>query len=360
MSQRSSSAILDDGLNRSKADHKANRRRRRQPRIAQAEDIMTTACRLWLAISALACALIAPCAQVSADTFPSQRVTIVVPFGAGSVTDIMARIVADEMGRRWGQQVIVENRPGLPGTAAVAKAAPDGYTLMLTSNGHTVAGLVSKNLPFDPVADFVGITRICSSPLCLILNPDVPANNLQEVIAAAKQKPGTMNFSSPGLASTTFIAGALFRKAAGIDIVHVPFKSAPDAVTAVVRGDAQMYFAPVNLAKEMSEGGKVKAIAAATQRRIPDLPNVPTFTEAGLPFVYDSWFGLMAPAGVPREIVDKINRDVVEAMKSPEMQAKAVAQFVILVTDTTDGFNKIIRDETALMTNVFKEAGISN
>ena len=294
----------------------------------------------------------------TAQNFPSQRVTIVVPFGAGSVTDIMARILADDLAKRWNQQVLVENRPGIAGTAAVAKSAPDGHTLLLTSNGHTVANLVSKTAPFDSVKDFVGITRVCNVPLYLIFHPGTPAKTLKEVIALAKAKPGTLNFSSPGLASTTFIAGALFRKTAGINIVHVPFKSAPEAVTAVVRGDAHMYFAPVNLSKEMAAAGKVVAIAAATAKRIPDMPDVPTFTEAGLPFVYDSWFGILAPAETPRAIVDKINRDVVASIKSAAVNAKMVSQFVIPVTDTTAAFDKIIRDETANLMAVFKEAGI--
>jgi tripartite-type tricarboxylate transporter receptor subunit TctC len=317
--------------------------------------------RIWatmLGAAAIAAASVLSAAPVSAQNFPTQRVTIVVPFGAGSVTDIMARILADDLAKRWNQQVIVENRPGLAGTAAVAKAVPDGHTILLTSNGHTVAGLVSKSAPFDPVKDFAGITRVCSVPLYLIFHPGTPAKTLKEVIALAKAKPGTLNFSSPGLASTTFIAGALFRKAAGINIVHVPFKSAPDAVTAVIRGDAHMYFAPVNLTKDLAGAGKVTAIAAATAKRIPDMPDVPTFTEAGLPFVYDSWFGLLAPAGVPRPIIEKINRDVVASIKSADVNAKMVAQFVIPVTDTPAAMDKIIRDETENLTKVFKEAGI--
>src|SRR5947208_1459256 len=281
---------------------------------------------LLAGIAALAVASSMAFAQ---SDYPNQRVTIVVPFGAGSVTDIMARILADELAKRWNQQVVVENRPGLAGTVGVAKAAPDGYTLMLTSNGHTVAALVNKNLPFDPVKDFAGITRVSSAPLYLIINPEVPAKTLKELIDLAKAKPGTLNFSSPGLASTTFIAGALFRKAAGINIVHVPFKSAPDAVTAVVRGDAHMYFAPVNLSKEMAEAGKVRAIAAVTSQRIPEMPDVPTFREAGLDFVYDSWFGLMAPAGVRRPIIEEINRDVVQLIRSREVNAKMGAQSLI-------------------------------
>ena len=297
-------------------------------------------------------------APASAQSWPTQRVTVVVPFGAGSVTDILARIFAEEMGKRWNQQVIVENRPGLAGTTAVGKSTPDGYTLMLTSNGHTVAGLVSKTLTVDPVKDFSGITRLGSAPLLLITNPELPAKTLKEVIELAKKDPGKLNFSSPGLASTTFIAGALFRKQAGIDIVHVPFKSAPDAVTAVMRGDAQLYFAPVNLARDQSAAGKVNAIAAATAKRIPEMPNTPTFTEAGLPFVYDSWFGLMAPRGVPKPILDKISTDWAEAMKTPEMQARLKSQFLIGVSDTPEAMDKIVKNETENLTKVFKEAGI--
>jgi tripartite-type tricarboxylate transporter receptor subunit TctC len=307
---------------------------------------------------ALAAAGLLSLAPAAAQNWPTQRVTIVVPFGAGSNTDILARIFAEDMGRKWGQQVIVENRPGLAGTAAVAKATPDGYTLMVTSNGHTVAGLVSKDVPFDPVKDFAGITRLGSSPLFLIGYPGTPVKTLKDVIELAKKEPGKLNFSSPGLASTTFIAGALFRKAAAINIVHVPFRSAPDAVTAVIRGDAQFYFAPVNLARDQSEAGKVTAIAAATAQRIPDMPNVPTFTEAGLPFVYDSWFGLLAPRSVPKPILDKIAKDWADALKTPEMRAKLNSQFLISASDTPDAMDKRIAEETANLTKVFKEAGI--
>jgi tripartite-type tricarboxylate transporter receptor subunit TctC len=315
-------------------------------------------CRLLLGCVVLAAATGLSLTPAAAQAWPTQRVTVVVPFGAGSVTDILARIFAEEMGRRWNQQVIVENRPGLAGTSAVAKSAPDGYTLMVTSNGHTVVGLVSKDAPFDPVKDFAGITRLGSSPLFLITYPGTPVKNLKEVIELAKKEPGKLNFSSPGLASTTFIAGALFRKQAGINIMHVPFRSAPDAVTAVIRGDVQLYFAPVNLARDQSEAGKVRAIAAATAQRIPDLANVPTFTEEGLPFVYDSWFGLMAPRGVPKPILDKISKDWADVLKAPGMQEKLKSQFLMGVADTPEAMDKIVKDETDNLTNVFKEAGI--
>jgi tripartite-type tricarboxylate transporter receptor subunit TctC len=319
---------------------------------------MKSIAKLMIGIAATLVATAALVSPAAAQGYPSQRVTIVVPFGAGSVTDILARIVADDMSKRWSQQVIVENRPGLAGTTAVGKAAPDGHTLMLTSNGHTVAGLVSKTLTVDPVKDFSGVTRIASAPLYLITSPELGAKTLKDVVDKAKAQPGKLNFSSPGLASTTFIAGALFRKTAGVNIVHVPFKSAPEAVTAVIRNDVQMYFAPVNLAKEQSEAGKVVAIAAATAQRIPELPNVPTFTQAGVPFVYDSWFGLIAPHGTPKAVLDKIAKDWSDALKTPEMKAKLDAQFVIAKSDTPAAFDKIIADETANLTQVFKEAGI--
>jgi tripartite-type tricarboxylate transporter receptor subunit TctC len=316
--------------------------------------------RWLLGFAALLAAPLAVPQPAAAQSYPSHLVKIIVPFSAGSVTDIMARIIADEMTRQWGQQVIVENRPGVSGTVAVAEAKPDGYTLMLTSNGHTVVGLTNKNMSFDPVKDFVGITRVCSAPYVLIVNPEVKATSVKELVALAKANPGKFNFSSPGLGSSTFIAGALFRKAAAVDVVHVPYKGAPESVMAVLRGEAQMYFAPINLAKELAESGKVRAIALATPTRNPSMPDVPTFTEAGMPFVYDGWFGLMAPKGVPREIVEKINKDVVAMLHRPQAQAKLAAQFVIPVTDTPEQFDKIVRDETANLTQLFKEAGIGN
>jgi tripartite-type tricarboxylate transporter receptor subunit TctC len=311
-----------------------------------------------LGVAAALTAALAITAPASAQNWPTQRVTIVVPFGAGSVTDIMARILAEDLGKRWNQQVIVENRPGIAGTAGAAKAPADGHTILLTSNGHTVANLVSKTAPFDSVKDFAGITRICSVPLYLISHPGTTPKTLKEIIALAKAKPGQLNFSSPGLASTTFIAGALFRNKAGINMVHVPYKSAPAAVTAVVQGDAHMYFAPVNLTKQLAAEGKINAVAAATAKRIPDMPDVPTFTEAGLPYVYDSWFGMLVPKATPKAVVDKINKDVVASIKSKDVDDRMKKQFVIPVTDTPDAFDKIIASETANLTKVFKEAGM--
>jgi tripartite-type tricarboxylate transporter receptor subunit TctC len=295
-----------------------------------------------------------------AQAYPTQVVRIVVPFSAGSATDTLARAIAEKLSEKWGQQVVVENRPGLAGTTAAAKSAADGYTLLLTSNGHTVAGVLNKNLQFDPVKDFAGITQVATVPLVLIVNPDVPAKTLKEFIDHAKSKPGQLNFASPGLGSTTFIAGALFRDAAKLDLVHVPYKGAPESVTSVIRGDSHMYFNPANVSMELMESGKVRAIAVATAKRIPTMPNVPTLDEAGLKgFTYDSWFGLMAPAGTPKAIIDKVNKDTVDALQDKALQERLAKQGgITVVTNSPSEFDNIIKSDTARYSKIFEAAGI--
>lgn len=293
--------------------------------------------------------------------YPNQMVRIVVPFSAGSATDLLARAVADKLSEKWKQQVIVENKPGVAGTNSVAKSTADGYTLMVTSNGHTVAGVLNKGLQFDPVKDFAGITPIASVPLVLISNPELPAKTVQELIALAKEKPGKMNFASPGLASTTFIAGALFKDAANIDVVHVPYKGAPEANMSVVRGDSQYYFTPANTALDLVQSGKVRALGVATAKREPSMPDVPTLKEAGLPsFSYESWFGLMAPAGTPADIIEKINKDVVEGLRDPATQDRMAKQGgVVVMTTTPKEFDALIKSDTERYTKLFEAAGLA-
>src|ERR1700754_1240047 len=190
--------------------------------------------------------------------YPNQVVRIVVPFSAGSITDGLARILADKLADLWKQQVIVENRPGLPGTTAVAKSAPDGYTLMLTSNGHTIANAINKSIQFDPVKDFAGVSRVAAVPLVAIVPPDFPGKTLKDFIAAANEKPGQLNFSSAGIASTSYLSAEIIKQEGKINIVHVPYNGAPEATTAVMRNDVQMYFAPIPATKDLSAAGKVK------------------------------------------------------------------------------------------------------
>ena len=298
-------------------------------------------------------------AQGAADGYPNQVVRIVVPFSAGSATDILARTVAERLQERWGQQIIVENRPGAAGTGSVARAMPDGYTLMVTSNGHTVVGLLNKSLPFDPLKDFSGVTQIASVPLVLIVYPELPAKTLKEFIDLVKAKPGQYNFASPGLGSTTFIAGALFKQTAGLDLQHVPYRGAPESVTSVIRGDSHMYFTPANVGVELIQTGKARALAVTTPQRLPQLPDTPTFAEAGLPgFSYDSWFGLMAPAGVPAAILEKVSRDTAQTLAAADLKNRLASQGITAVSNTPAAFDRIIRDDAARFAELFKEAGV--
>ena len=312
-------------------------------------------------VVALACSgLLFQTSAAVAQAWPSRSVTIIVPFGAGSITDAMARVLADKLGTMWKQSVVVENRPGLPGTTAVAKSAPDGYTLMLTSNGHTIAGFIAKGVQFDPVKDFAGVTVVASVPLVAIVPADLPAKTLKEFVALAKDSPGKLNFSSAGVASTSFLSAEIFRQGAGINIVHVPYKGVPDATNAVIRGDVQMYFAPIPNAKELSEAGKVRAIAINSAKRAPQLPDVPTIAEAVLPdYKYESWFGVLAPAGTPREILAKVSQDVGQVLKTPDMVEKLTTFGSIPAPNTPAEFDAIIKSDTERYGKVLKDAGVA-
>src|SRR5262249_1825934 len=258
--------------------------------------------------------------------YPNQVVRIVVPFSAGSITDGLARILADKLAEIWKQQVIVENRPGIPGTTGVAKSTPDGYTLMLTSNGHTIAGALNKSLQFDPVKDFAGVSRVAAVPLVAIVPPELPLKNLRDFIAMANEKPGQLNFSSAGVASTSYLSAEIFRQDAKINIVHVPYKGAPEAVTAVMRNDAQLYFAPIPSTQELSAAGKVKAIAINSAQRVPQLPDVPTVAETLPNYKYESWFGVLAPAGTSQAILTKVSGDIAKVLELPDVREKMLQQ----------------------------------
>lgn len=299
-------------------------------------------------------------AAESAGSYPNQVVKIVVPFSAGSVTDGLARIIADKLSELWKQQVIVENRPGLPGTTAVAKSASDGYTLMLTSNGHTIAGVINKNLQFDPVKDFAGVTKVASVPMVAVVPPDLPVKSLKDFIALAKEKPGKLNFSSAGLASTTFLSAELLKQGAGIDIMHVPYKGTPEATTAVVRGDVQMYFTPIPAAQELAAAGKVRPIAINSNQRSPQLPDIPTVKESVPSYDYDSWFAILAPANTPRPILDKAAKDIAVVLKMPDVVEKLRAQGAQPSPTTPEALEAQVKRETEFYTKVLHDAGVGN
>jgi tripartite-type tricarboxylate transporter receptor subunit TctC len=295
--------------------------------------------------AALAAACSGAVAQDAAK-YPEQMVRLVVPFSAGSMTDLLARVVADKLSERWKQQVIVENRPGLAGTSSVAKAAADGYTLMLTSNGHTVIGSLNKNLSFDPIKDFVGVSQVASTPLILVAPPESATNSIKDLIEAAKAKPGALNYGSAGLGSTTGIAAELFKQTTGTDIVHVPFRGLPESQTAVIRGDVAMAFTFFNVGGDLVQSGKIRGLAVTGAKRLSGLPNVPTFKEAGVPeYQYDAWFGILVPAATPAAIVAKVSRDVATILQAPDVKARFEPQGVELVSSAPDKFDAVLKSD---------------
>jgi tripartite-type tricarboxylate transporter receptor subunit TctC len=315
--------------------------------------------KLATAVGLGAAALMALTVDAGAQSYPNDSVKIIVPFGAGSVTDNLARALADKLGPVWKQNVIVENRPGLPGTTSVARAQPDGYTLMVTSNGHVIAKTLNKNVQFDPVADFAGITRLVEVPFVMIVPPTLPAKTFKEFIDLAKKEPGKHNFSSAGVASTTFLAGETLRQAAGLELVHVPFKGVPEAVTAVLRGDVSFYFSPIPDATSQAEGGKVRMLAITSPTRSKDVPDVPTIAEAGVPsFKYSSWFGLMAPKGTPKPIIDKINADVREVLKMPDVIQRLATLGSLPSPNSPAEFDALIKSDEQVYAALLAKAGV--
>jgi tripartite-type tricarboxylate transporter receptor subunit TctC len=292
--------------------------------------------------------------------FPDQPVRILVPFSAGSVTDLLARTISDKLSERWGQPVIVENRPGIAGTGAAVKAAPDGHNIMLTSNGHTIIGLVNKSLTFDPVADFTGVIRLASMPLIMVVPPEMPVSSLKEFVDYVRARPKQLNFASSGLASTAFIGAELFRQTAKLEMTHVPYKGSPEAQTSVMRNDAQTFFTFWNVGSDLIQAGKLKALAVTSEKRLPTLPDVPTFAEAGMPeFSYDSWFGLLAPSGTPPAIVNKINADVAAVIALPDVQKRLALQGVTFTPNTAQAFNATIAEDAARFKKLFDTAGVA-
>jgi tripartite-type tricarboxylate transporter receptor subunit TctC len=298
-------------------------------------------------------------AQTDAANYPNQLVRIVVPFSAGSNTDSQARIIADKLSELWKQQVIVENRPGVAGTASVAKSPADGYTLMLTSSGHPVANVITRSAPFDPVKDFAGVTQTTSVPAALVAPLELPANNVREFIALARAKPGALNFASAGTTSTSYLAGEVFKQVAKIDIVHIPHKGAPEAATSVLRNDSQLYFATASGVTELVEGKKIKVLAVSGERRFPPMPDVPTVRESGVPdYVYNSWFGVMAPAGTPKAILTKASQDIARVLQMPDVAEKMKNQGLIVVTQTPDEFDALIKSEAERYGKILRDAGV--
>src|SRR5712671_1583711 len=320
-------------------------------------DAMRTETRLIFA-AAIAAASIS---LSQAQDYPTRPAELIVPFAAGGGTDLLARLVSDGLAKRLGQPFVVVNRPGANtnlGTLSVARAKPDGHTLLMASVGLAANPSLYAKLGFDPLADLAPVTLLANSPTVLVVPPALPANSLAEFIALAKARPGELNYASYGAGSGPHLATEMFMGVTGIRMVHVPYGGGGPAALGAVTNQAQALFSSVLPVLGMIRGGSLKAIAIASGHRSALLPGVPTFAEGGLDYRTGTWFGLLAPARTPPAIVDTLHRATVAVLREKRVQARIVEQGAELVADTPAEFRAFIRDETERLGRVIRGAGI--
>jgi tripartite-type tricarboxylate transporter receptor subunit TctC len=309
-----------------------------------------------------ATALTAGALGASAQTFPVKPVHITVPFTPGSATDISARAMQQKLSEFWGQPVIIENRPGAGGTIGsgqVARAAPDGYTLLVQASGYAAAPAIYAKLPYDPAKDFTDVTAVAGQATVLVVAPSSGFKTLGELLAAARAKPGTINFASAGSGSGTHLNGEKFKGMAGIDVVHIPYKGTPEALTDTIAGRVTYYFSPIAAALPHIRDGKLVALAVSTTTRTSLLPDAPTVAEAGVPnFNFNLWTGMFAPAGTPPEIVDKIAKDIQRAWADPEVKARLAKIGLEPMPMTPAEFKAFVKAEMDDATRVLQAAGV--
>ena len=300
--------------------------------------------------------------QAAVQPYPSKPVHVIVPFTAGSATDILARTFGQKLSELWGQPVVVENRAGAGGTigaAVVAKSPADGYTLLVHSAAHAYNPSIYTNLPFDTAKDFVEVVPLAGQPNVLVVAPSAGIKSVAELIALAKQKPGQLNFGSAGTGSGTHINAEKFKLAAGIDVLHIPYKGTPEALTDTMAGRVTYFFSPISAALPNVREGRLLALGVSTAKRSAALPNVPTIAESGLPgFDYNLWVGVFAPAGTPPDIVDKINKDVAALLQSAEVKERFANLGAEPMPMTPAEFKNFVRAEIDESAKVIKTAGI--
>ena len=311
--------------------------------------------------AAFALALLSFSAWSWSQSYPARPVKIVVPYGVGGSADVYARYLGAKLQESMGQSFVVENRPGggsIVGTDVVAKSEPDGYTLLMMSNTHTVNETLIPKKPFDLMRDFAPISGVSYSDLMMVVPPTVPAASLKEFIALAKSKPGALNYASSGNGTPYHMAGELFKSMAGVDIVHVPHKGSDQARAAVLGGQVQMMFDAVPTMAAQARGGKVKALATSGAKRSPVTPDVPTLSEAGVPG-YESgiWLGLMAPAKTPRPVIEKLNAEVNKLLNSAEVKENWGKQGTTTMGMSIEQFDKFLREEIVKWAKVVKISG---
>ena len=320
-----------------------------------------TAIRNLMALIAVAFAATSASAQQAATQWPTKPIKIIVGAAAGGPTDIIARVVGNELSKLLGQNVIIDNRPGAGhriGTTAMANAIPDGYTFGAVTTPFVVDPALYKKLPYN-TDSLKAVSLLASSPLVLIVNPSVPAKSVQELVALAKQKPGVLNMATPGILTGPHLAGALFNHMAGIQVVQVAYGGGPQATTAILRGEAQFYFDTPSGATPYIKAGKVRALAQTFSERIPQLPDLPTVAEFGFPgYEFNSWTGLVAPEGVPSEIMSRFEQAVQKAMKNEEVRKRLIAAGFVPVGSSAKDFAALVKKELAKWQTVIPQIGV--
>ena len=294
--------------------------------------------------------------------YPDHPIRFIVPFTAGSGTDIVARVVGEVMSKELGQPVVVENRPGAGGTvgaAVVAKSPPDGYTLLIHSAGHVANPSIYSHLPYDTLKDFAGVTPLASLPNVLIVSPAKGYKTVKDLVDKAKANPNVLNYGSAGVGSATHMNAEIFRMVAGFDAVHVPFKGTPEAMTETASGRIDFFFAPLSSALPLIQAGRLQALAVGTATRSPQLPDVPTTIEAGYPKSdYVFWVAMLAPAATPKPIVDQLNAAALKALAAPEVKEKLATLGAQPMPMSPADFDAFLKSETARMAQVVKAAHI--
>jgi len=311
---------------------------------------------LWMGFS-----LLLP-SVASAEDFPARPIRLIVPFPPGGPNDIIARAVGQHMSQLMGQPVIVDNRggqAGVTGTDAIAKAAPDGYTIGIVSASALVISPSMDKVAYDVARDFAPITLVATVPEMLVVATNVPAKNMQELVALAKAEPGKLNFASAGVGGLPHLAGELFKLTAKIDIVHVPYRGAAPAINDLLGQQVQMTFLDLPVILPQIKAGNLRPIALGARQRAPQAPDVPTTAEVGMPdLLIENWYGMIAPAATPKDIIDKLNRVTTEAMTDPSVKDKLAVQGLTLVPQKPDEFRAYIAAETTKWSKVIKDAGL--
>ena len=318
--------------------------------------------RLFSALAAI-CLVASPMTPATAQEWPQRTIKIVIGFGAGGGTDIVGRIIAQRMQEKLGQAVVVENKPGAGGALAadgVARAEPDGHTLLMMANAHIIVGVMSKSLPYDTLKSFLPVSQLATAGLIIVTRPDFPATDVKGLVAAAKAEPGKVTFASVGAGSTQHFTGELFKQAAGVDMLHIPFRRSPEAIAALLGKQVDVLFDTVSAVLGQVQSGDLKPLAVTGKERFPAVPNVPAAVESGVVPGYEvtTWYGMLAPLGTPAPVIAKLNRTLNEIIAEPDVRERMSKAGVIAKGSSPEEFAKHMESELVRWGAVRQRAGL--